>query len=293
MLSILIPIYKRDVRELVTGLSEQASRLGIEWEIVCIDDASGPEWQSINRELSSLEKVSYEESDRNLGRSRVRNRLAELAKHPYLLFMDCDSTVVDDNYLRNYLEALDGNSVLYGGRVYQSGKPADDSLKLHWKYGSLREQVPAEERAKNPYHSFMTCNFVVPSAVFRKNNFDTRLTQYGHEDTLFGLGLRRQGVTVVHLDNPLLHAGLEPAGQFIRKSIKAVENLAFLLKEGEEIETRLGSTYEKLKSQGRIPAVKRVLSVFEGRLLKNLQSSNPWIKGFDAYRLLHFIRAME
>ena len=85
---------------------------------------------------------------------------------------------------------------------------------FHWKYGSLREQSSVEQRNLKPYHSFMTNNFLIPKSIFLAIRFEEALTQYGHEDTLFGMELQRRGVPIVHLANPLRHGGLEAEGKF-------------------------------------------------------------------------------
>ena len=51
-----------------------------------------------NRIIQNLENVIYRELPQNLGRSKIRNVLGKAAKFDYLLFLDCDSKVVSDNY---------------------------------------------------------------------------------------------------------------------------------------------------------------------------------------------------
>ena len=45
--------------------------------------------------------------------------------------------------------------------------------------------------------------------TFLKHPFDETITHYGHEDTLFGLVLKKEGIKILHIDNPLMNCGLD------------------------------------------------------------------------------------
>ena len=80
MLSILIPVYNFDVRVLVEELHRQALGLSLPAEILCFDDGSAEQWKTLNREVALLSSVRYKEWPENLGRSRIRNALADAAR---------------------------------------------------------------------------------------------------------------------------------------------------------------------------------------------------------------------
>lgn len=293
MLSILIPVYQYDVCPLVRDLHRQAEALTIPWEIICLDDGSDEFWRRRNQEIRHLTGVRYEEAVQNMGRSRVRNQLAELAAYPFLQFMDCDSGVVRSDFISKYVGCLTEDTVLCGGRIYAANRPRDDDFSLHWLYGTEREAHSAEQRAKEPHHSFMSNNFVVPASTMRAIPFDERLTDYGHEDTLFGQQLARAGIAVRHLDNPLEHVGLETAAAFLAKAENAVYNLAFLRKQDTLLQTRLTETYDHLHRRGFLPLATIGLSWLEGCFRKNLLSRHPDLRIFDAWRLGLFMQAMR
>ncbi len=289
MLSILIPVYNFDVRELVEELSHQASLLEIDCEIICLDDASEISWQNINEELKSFENVIYQSLDKNVGRAHIRNLLADKARFEYLLFLDCDSKTQTSYYLKNYVNRLPTHSVLYGGRTYQEEKPTDNTLWFHWWYGINREQMSVEARSKKPHHGFMTNNFLIPKKLFNQIRFDESLRQYGHEDTLFGWQLKKNGINVEHLDNPLIHIGLEKNEMFIDKSIQAIENLTILLKQYPELDTRLIATWQQLKKYQLASLVSILLKPLRPFIIKNLKGSKPQLKGFDLLKLSYFL----
>ncbi len=291
MLSILIPIYNFDVEPLVQHLHQQGERSGVPFEICCWDDGSELAFRQKNAAVDRLANVSYQTLTKNIGRSAIRNALAKAATYDYLLFLDCDSKVVRAHYLQTYLDHLQADTVLYGGRVYEAQPPADHRLHLHWHYGRQREQTSASERKRQPYHSFMTNNFLIPKAVFEQIGFDESLRQYGHEDTLFGLELRQRSIPILHLDNPLEHLGLESAETFLQKTEQAVENLHQLWQSGKLTEARLLHFFEQCR---RLYLIRPLHALFQlakpwlhSYFLQRHQT-NLWL--FDFYKLGVFIQ---
>jgi len=285
MLSILIPIFNYDSRPLVQELHRQGVEGGFVFEICCFDDGSTDEFKQINQELSAMDSVRYVELPENLGRSRIRNQLAAAAQYPYLLFMDCDSKVVRFNYLMEYVDRLEPNTLLYGGRSYQEAMPSEAKYRLHWTYGTQREAQTADQRQQQAYHSFMTNNFLVPNLIFDSIKFDESLLQYGHEDTLFGLELEKKGIPILHFDNPLEHEGLESSTIFMEKTIKALENLVVLTKNNKRIETRLLRVYNKIQPFGLPYIIRFTYPLFAKSIANNLNSSSPSLFLFDLFKL--------
>ncbi|MCI5054819.1 MAG: glycosyltransferase, partial [Flavobacteriales bacterium] len=139
MLSILVPIYNFDCTTLVNSLNGQASKIDVPVEILCIDDNSNLSTQQKNSTLASLEYVDYQVLEENIGRSKIRNLLAEKANHKYLLYLDCDSEIINDDYISKYLDHINENEVIYGGRSYRNEKPKEKKHYLRWHYGRRRE----------------------------------------------------------------------------------------------------------------------------------------------------------
>ncbi|GJM32286.1 MAG: glycosyl transferase [Saprospiraceae bacterium] len=286
MLSVLIPVYNYDIRPLVIALHHQCQSAQIEFEILCYDDCSELDFHLTNQEtLSKIKGVSYIRLDNNVGRSRIRNILAEAAQYDYLLFMDCDSGIVAETYISCYVEKLQPNTLLYGGRVYSKMPPKKTEWYFHWYYGSHREQIPAADRQKLPYHSFMTNNFLIPRRIFQQIKFDERIRYYGHEDTLFGIELSQRKIKILHLDNPLEHLGLETFEQFLEKSRQAIVNLYRIFCQNKEVSTRLLETFRRLKQWQLARPVGWVLIQMRPILLRNLKFIPPDLFLFDLYKL--------
>jgi len=148
MLSILIPTYNFDITNLVKALHQQCKTNGISFEILCFDDGSQAIYKSKNQVIASLENVTYQELPSNLGRAKIRNVLGKAAK--------------SSHYITNYIDQISPDTLLYGGRVYKDSPPENSAKRLHYFHGKHREEIATEEREKNPYHSFMTNNFLIP-----------------------------------------------------------------------------------------------------------------------------------
>lgn len=287
MLSLLIPCYNFDVRGLVQELHEQAFACSIAFEIICIEDGSEATFVALNASVGELPYVSHQVLEENVGRSKIRNLLAQQAQYPFLLFMDGDSWPPDKSYIRRYVAALDEQKILYGGRCYQKNPPKSSALYFHWYYGKHREEKTAQERQKSPYHSFMTNNFLIPKEIFLPIGFEERLTLYGHEDTLFGLALEQRQHPIVHLDNPLEHIGLEPVAVFLEKSKQALHNLWYLHKNKllPDDATKLLVVYQKIKHLHLTTLLYIFYKLSHSFLEVQLQSKRPLLVFFDWYKL--------
>jgi glycosyltransferase involved in cell wall biosynthesis len=286
VLSILIPVYNVDVRDFVSALRQQCVDSGVVFEIICLDDGSELKYKTENRHLAGVKGLHYQELSQNIGRAAIRNRLAEMAAHRFLLFMDCDGAIVRHDFIQTYLQCLDENTVICGGRTYASAKPDNPNCLLHWKYGRKREALPAAQRAVAPWHAFMTNNFVIPRQHFLNIRLDERLRHYGHEDTLLGMELFRRGIQVRHIDNPLLHLGLETTDTFLHKTDQAIQNLIWLSKQPEiTIESKLSNTTKLLSRLGLQVPVRRVLQMISPAIVRQLHSGKPSLCLFDLYKL--------
>ncbi|RZK47173.1 MAG: hypothetical protein EOO59_18185 [Hymenobacter sp.] len=115
---------------------------------------------------------------------------------------------------------------------------------------------------------------------------DERLSGYGHEDTRLGLELARAGIGVRHLDNPVLHEGLEPATVFLTKSRQAVRNLAQVLRaDGLGADTRLARAATRLRQLGLAGPARAALAALAPTLRRNLLSTRPDLRALDALKL--------
>lgn len=287
MISICIPVYNFHVDTLVKDLQLQAQKLSVSVEIILIDDASDESFRKHNRQ--SCKGVTYVQLEGNIGRAAIRNRFLSFAKYPYLLFLDCDVVIHRPNFLETYVQLLqqDAVGVVCGGREYPDVKP-ERSHRLRWHYGIRRESQSALKRARQPYVSFMTNNFLVSREVFKKIQFDERLTAYGYEDTLFGMALKENRISLQHLDNLVMNGDFELNADFLANTEKAMANLVFISKHNQ-LATGLGQEVTVLRTFYRLYAFRSAIA-FLFRALRPLTMfilKNGWVslRLFDFYKL--------
>jgi cellulose synthase/poly-beta-1,6-N-acetylglucosamine synthase-like glycosyltransferase len=290
MLSILIPVYNFDVTRLVIVLNSQANSANIDYEIIIIDDASEEEYKTRNRTLKELQNVKYLEEPKNLGRSRIRNKLADLSSYNYMLFVDCDSEISNDDYIQNYIDICTGDNVICGGRIYEPVKPDNNKYYLRWLHGIKREQFSARSRNSEPNKSFMTNNFVISKPIFKKVRFDETITNYGHEDTLFGYELKKNNIVIKHIDNPLIHIGLETNNEFLEKTKEGIKNLKKIMKNNgnEKVLIRditLLHYFNFLRKLGITRLLRYLFKKSEKKLYNYLVNNKPILIFFDLYKL--------
>ncbi len=181
MISVLIPTYNYDVRGLAIELSRQASIYPGKFEIIISEDGSDEKFQHVNAEINNYPLINYSVNKNNSGRVGIRLSLAEKAKYDWLLFIDDDSSIIKDDFLRGYLEVIssineeeaklptkftsealrnlqrtDNQEVITGGRIYP--EPLDCIYRLHWKYGKKREHL---WRNNNNRRGFQSNNFLI------------------------------------------------------------------------------------------------------------------------------------
>ncbi len=290
MLSVLIPVYQWDPRQLVAEIREQILQAGIPYEIIVSDDTPHIAEPDYQQDLAVLSGVRCFWRDRPLSRSANRNFLAGEAAYHYLLFLDCDGKVNSQVFVRDYVEKINPGSVLVGGTLYDSIPPENRSLLLRWIFGTHREQLPASTRNQDPWKSFSTFNFLVPAPIFHSIRFSEDLTGYGHEDTLFGLELKNRGIPVIHLDNGLVHLGLDPAEVFLAKVRESVTGLVQLQRTGligpgEVSEIKLLRTAARLRKYGLLKVVHFIYRALGRGLEKALLGNHPRLYMLDLYKL--------
>lgn len=156
---------------------------------------------------------------------------------------------------------------------------------LHWKYGTIREPRPGEGSGK----MFLSNNFLIEKTVFEKVRFNEKIRNYGHEDTLFGLELYKNGYLILYIENPLLHEGLQTNAEFLEKTKSSLQNLSFIYKnmlpKEDARNIRLIAAYEKLNKL-RITGILSILGkIFSPVIEKNLNSRYPSMLLLDFYKL--------
>lgn len=286
MLSILIPEFNYDCTKLVKDLALQCSNAGIKFEIIVMDDASR-QFKSENRSILAIPECRFVESEQNNGLAKTRNKLAAIASYKYLLMLDCDAEISGKTYIKRYLDSIGQAQVVAGGIGYSLNKPDPDRC-LRWFYGRKRESLPAKIRNQNPCKSALSFNLMMEKEILEKFPYDEHFEDYGHEDSVMGFTLKQAGIKVLHIDNPLIHKGLDLNEIFLAKSLKAVEkymtNSAFQTEELTN-QIKIFRVFRKIRSLGLHRLLAFKFRVAGGLMKRNLCSGNPSLFIYDFYRL--------
>ena len=287
-ISILIPAYNYICLPLVQSIQRQAANLGIQYEIIVADDGSTRhETIAANKSINTLDACRFIRREVNVGRSAIRNFLVQESRFQWLLFMDCDMEMGSPDFLQRYIEAEDGDvidgGIAIGGDCHQ--------WKHNLRYQYERQCAPqhtAAERTKHPYRSFRTTNFMVRREVMLSHPFDERFLHYGYEDVLFGKRLRQHGLSILHIDNPLLLTDYESNPVFVAKTEESLRTLYQFRDDLKGYSTLL--TFIEGIHLPIIKSVFRMGHFLFGRLERRyLCSNHPNLTLFKFYKLGYYL----
>lgn len=284
MLSILIPTFNDDVTPLVERLCREIQRTETPIELIIGDDHSTREAALSN--LQNLKSVLIFRNTENLGRTATRHLLAQKAKYKKLLFLDADVLPAQDDFIKKYLLALGTSQVVFGGVQYKKEKPAQAML-LRWIYGKKREAKSAQERQRKP-HYIISQNLLIDKQVFLSLNAPD-VKRYGW-DNVFSFQLYRQGISVKHIDNPVIHMGLESCESYLSKVEQAMQTLVWaekseMISEDFTSIQKFFNTMSRLRLSGLLSAcLLPFLPIMRGQLA----SKFPSVRVLDLYKFYYF-----
>lgn len=287
MLSVLIPVKNFDCSKLIKELHKQGETLGCPYEIIIAEDGTESDMLHLNSVADELRNSRRIVKKINIGRAAIRNLLATEAQYANLIFIDCDAVVEKADFLKTYATALAGHKVVCGG-MYHSGSIPNKHCTLRYRYEKEADKArDARTRNKAPYDRFTSFNFAIDKELFSSILFDTSITRYGYEDVLFGKELEKRGVEILHIENRLLHSGLEKNDVFLEKTELALTTLS-------EIKDKIGDT-PLLRTVDKLNRC-HLVGLFMGywkcnrkRLRKNLLGKSPSLLKFKIYKLGYYI----
>jgi len=292
MISILIPTYNYNITRLVADLHQQALDTYVDFEIIVVEDGSTL-FVKDNKAVNDFEFCRHIILSENIGRSAVRNKLADEAKYEHLLFMDCDAEVCSEYFVAKYVSFCKEECVVIGGTAYD---PHDNGqqFSLRLTYGRKREARAATERSKN---NFTTFNFTISKSIFNQVRFDESIQGYGHEDMVFGHQLHQLGYKFIQIENPLIHKGLDDNETFLRKTKEATHNLFQLYQTGHypylAEESKLLHSFIRIYKLGLTPLCAWGFNKLQAVLERKLCSASPSLRLYDLYKLLFMCKSSK
>lgn len=292
-LSVCIPVYNFDVRELVSDLKKEIDRQRIDAEIILIDDASDAAFKSVNEELQDqVKKLVFLE--KNIGRSRIRNLFLQYSSGEYLLFLDCDVKITGESFLWNYLSEINRHpdvELIYGSFTIDPQYAAT----LRNRYSVEREIFFG--RRSYDFSLFKTVNFIISKKILEQFPFNETLTEYGYEDFVFAKLLEQNGIKFLAVTNPVIHVDDTSNAVFLGKSEIGMESLFRLSIDPKNRifiqDVKVYKAAVMLKRFGLIPLFLSVYKIFENRIRMNLLSEAPSVRYLDFYKLAVLARKMK
>lgn len=284
-ISVCIPIYNFDVRELVNDLRKEIKNQSIDAEIILIDDASNENFRQINNELKN-QVEQFVLLEKNIGRSRIRNLFLNYTKGDFLLFLDCDVKIDDENFLANYLKEIKQNrgvEVLYGN--FKIDLAYSETLRNRY---SVEKEIFSVKRSSD-FALLKTVNFIIKRDLLKKFPFNEVLLNYGYEDFVFAKTLEFAKVKFSAIQNPVIHFDDASNEEFLNKTKTAIDSL-FLLSQNLDNEMfikdiKVYSFAKKIVNLKMKAAFLLFYRFMEKRIRRNLLSKNPNLKYFDIYKL--------
>ena len=302
-LSILLPSYNNVCVSLVQVLQRQADALRgkldkpFRYEIIVADDCStDAACIDANRVIGDMLHCRYLRMEQNVGRAQIRNVLISESRGDYVLLIDSDLFLCDDNYLYKY--ATSTADVVYGGtRIGGKGfamvddEANTENLKGNLRYIYEKKAEPSHRatfRQLRPNQEISVCNLYARRDIMEAHPFDSRFKAYGYEDVLFGKRLAESGIEVTHIDNPVLINEFESNSVFVKKTEEAILTLCRFEQDLEG--------YSNLKTKVTTLGRYIPLSLFRlwHRIMKNkekrnLTGSKPSLLLFKLYKLGFFL----
>ena len=286
-LSVLIPAYNCNCLSLVEQLLPLLQSDVNAYEVIVSDDATtNPEIIKANEAINQLPGCRYILKTENAGSAANRNYLGAISQYPLLLFLDCDISIPDRSFLKQYLSTpMDG--------VVNGGISIIDDVQLHQnlRYRYEKAEIPSHTavmRQANRYQHFRSTNFMITRSAFEKCPFDERFTRSGYEDVLYGKMLKQQHINVVHIDNPVLMTKFENNPDYVTKIERSLRTLYTFRNE-----LRGYSRLLTFVSGIHLSIVRKLIrlwhKVFKKAERRNLCGSRPSLWVFKLYRLGYYL----
>jgi len=291
-LSILIPTYNNVCVALVESLNAQAIGMdGLRYEIIVADDGStDAATVTANSCIDSLPNCKYCTLSTNIGRAAIRNHLGQQAHYEWLLFLDSDVVVENDDFISRYIKAQGDIPVVCGGIKIGSrnnGEETKGNLRfLYEKDCELRHGT--NQRAKRPFQAFRTTNFMVRKSTFRKHHFNPSITTYGYEDVLYGKCLHDNEIGIRHIDNPVTYFDYEGNESFVAKTEESIRTLETLYEPLTNY-SNIIKAYKKLALLRLSCLLRALYKMRRSAWRANLTSQHPSLLTFKLYKIGYFI----
>ena len=226
-LSVLIPFYRDNPCALLKRLCAKPPG-GV--EIILYDDGSDDSalGGAVHAAVQAAPLPAMLVSARNnCGRAFARNTLTGAARGAWVLLLDADMMPPNAGFLQRWCACINDQApaIAFGGFIVPALSSVAPEQRLHLAFSQSADCLPAALRAQNPASTVCTSNLLVRSDVLRDHPFDDGFDGWGWEDVEWAARAARDH-SIIHIDNPALHLGLETPETLLRRFRDSAANYA-------------------------------------------------------------------
>lgn len=294
MFSILIPTFEHDCSKLIDDLNTQCQELHKEqptdfmYEIIVSDDCSTKEhYRTLREKLKNIPFCTLIYQEKNTGRARNRNILVGMAQYKWVILIDDDAEVCTPDFIRTYWTHRHEADVVCGSLKNPQAPPQrEHELRYVYEHHAQKHRS-VQYKNNHPYDAFTTFNALFKKDIFERIHFDERCKEYGYEDALLGITLEKKECSILHIDNPLIHAGIDCNSDFLKKTEASLRTLKHL---GFPMQLRAGTSryYSIFKRLHAAWLLRLLFRLLNKKIRRNLLGSHPKVFLLNTYKLLYY-----
>lgn len=267
-------------------MHDQCLDLKFDFEILVSEDG-GKKFLKANRNIDNLENCKYIINSENSGRAGNVNRLLSQSQFQLKLILDCDVKIQSNVFLKKYISF----SEKYKHFACSGGISYDLSIKdknsLRYNYGLKREAKNSKQRNQDPYKHLLTSNILLKNS---NQTFEERITNYGFEDMVFSENLKSKGVSVFHINNPVIHENTEQNEIFIAKIEVGLKTLIYLERNNiiDTGKNKISKIYHIFSKLHLCKILTFLSKIYQKPIYDYVKKNGKPLWLFDIYRLLYF-----
>ncbi len=292
-LSVLIPFYKDDARDLLERLDAQIGGQAI--EVLLYDDGTN-DAELTARMTDAVERskgpVCLITNTENNGRSAARNQLFVKSRGDWVLFLDADMRPAQDVFLKNYLSFIEtcGADILFGGFEVET-QQEDADRDMHRALSEISDCLTLDERQAAGPQYVASSNLCVRRDVLHMEPFDSGFEGWGWEDSEWAARVSKQ-FKLVHIENPAVHLGLETTETLLQRFATSGPNYRRFTNAHPELAEHL-PLFKISKSLGRVPGQSLMRPILKLFVKTHILPMRARLTALKLWRASHYADALS
>jgi len=292
-LSVLVPFYKDNPANLLKALDLQIGPKPI--EILFYDDGTsdGQLTEKMNATVDAATgSVTLITNTENNGRSAARNALYEAARGDWVLFLDADMLPARETFLNDYLTLIETSDadIVFGGFEVET-EQEDADRDLHRALSEVSDCLTLDERKAGGPQYVASSNLCVRKTVLNAEPFDSGFSGWGWEDSEWAARVSKR-FTLLHVDNPALHLGLETTDTLLSRFATSGPNYVRFTKAHPDLAKRL-PLYNISKSLGRLPGQSAMRPLLKCFVKTHSLPMKARLTALKLWRASHYAEALS